>query len=88
MNDLINNQKEVFMNQQKFFIGIAAVAFLIIGVLLGSRLSSTLGTIDMEALIIGLVLTNTIILLIINSEVLDIRELAQSKATIKKGVKK
>lgn len=67
------------MVHQKILIGIVAVIILIVGVFIGSFLALNLGGNDIDAIIIGLVLTNIIILLIISGLVLEMKEMLQSK---------
>ena len=53
------------------------------GIFLGSALAANLEEIDLAAINIGLIFANTIILLIIGSFVLDIKENLESKKSKK-----
>ena len=58
----------------RLFIAITLVIILVFGIFIGSSLTSKLDTKDFEAVIIGLMFTIIILLLIVGSFVLEIRE--------------
>ena len=64
---------------QKFFIGLTAIVFFIIGVFIGDMLLASSGRIDIEAIIVGLLLTVILILLILVGLVLEKKESSGSR---------
>jgi len=64
---------------QKLFIGLVGIVFLVIGISVGNVLSANLKLIDLEAIIIGLILTNTILILILGGLIAEIREAVEYK---------
>ena len=63
----------------KIFIGLVGITFLVIGIFVGNILSANLKLVDLEAIIIGLILSNTILILILGGLVAEIREAVGSK---------
>ena len=66
------------------FIAAAVVVVLIIGLSIGAFLAGQLGTDQLGIVAIGISFTNSILLLIIGSLVLDIKEILQIKKRGKK----
>ena len=68
---------------QRFYIAASAVVIFIVGVFIGEYLAANLisgtGAIDLEAIKIGLLLTIIIVLLMIGSIVLEIKERLPTK---------
>ena len=58
----------------KVFVGFTAIIVLVIGLFLGAYLATNLGTIDLEAIKVGLMLTTIILLLIVGGLVLEIKD--------------
>ena len=63
----------------KFFIGIASIIILVIGLTLGVFLTVNLGLLEIQVINLGLSLSSIIILLLIGGLVLDIREVLVAK---------
>jgi len=68
----------------RLFIAIATVLILVIGILIGNSLSSKLDLKELEAINIGLMFTIIILLLIVGSFVLEIRETLRPQALKRK----
>ena len=64
---------------QRLFIALAAIIILIIGAFIGSYLAVKTGGKDIDAIVVSLSLTTIVLLLIIASFILQIRELLQPK---------
>jgi hypothetical protein len=76
------SRKEVHMTNFKvhrLYVGIASILFFVIGLFLGDMLLASSGFISIEAVIVALVLANMVILLLLGSLVLEIREIVESK---------
>ena len=71
----------------KVFVGVTTIATLVIGLFLGAALASNLGSLYIQVIIIGLVFTNIILLLIIETFLLEIREILQFQKKVKKCLK-
>ena len=71
----------------KIFVGATSIATLIIGLFLGAALASKLGSLYLQVIIIGLVFTNIILLLIIETFLLEVREILQFQKKVKKMFK-
>jgi len=69
----------VDFKNQKLFIGIIAIIFLVIGLSLGEVLSSNLDEISTEAIVIGLLITIIILLLVLGSFIVEIRATIEYK---------
>ena len=68
----------------KIFIGVSAVAILIIGLFLGYLLASNLETVDLEIVNIGLTFTNVILLLLVGGLIIEIKDAIQSQSRRKR----
>ena len=63
----------------KVFIGITAIAILVIGLFLGAYLAANLGSVDLQVVNIALTFTSIILLLVTGGLVLEIKEMLSSK---------
>ena len=70
-------------NHHRFFIALGCIIILVLGILIGGFLAANLGAdtaaLNLEAVKIGLMLTTIVVLLIVGSLILEIRETMQSK---------
>ena len=77
---MIKRGFNVATNQsQKFFIGLTAIVFFIIGVFIGDMLLAGSGRIGIDAIMVGLLLTIILILLILVGLVLENKGFSGSK---------
>jgi len=72
----------------RLFIAIATVVILILGILIGDSLTTKLEPEDIEAINIGLMFTIIILLLIVGSFVLEIREVLRPEVLKRKNNEK
>jgi len=63
----------------KIFVGVVGIVFLVIGIFIGNILSSRLNLIDISGITIGLILTNTILILILGSLIVEIKSDVEPK---------
>ena len=61
-------------HHHRFFIAVTIVIILVLGVFVGASLSSKLNQMDINAVIIGMMFTIIVLILIVGSLVLEIRE--------------
>ena len=70
-------------HHHRLYIAIASFIILVAGIFIGGLLAANLGegivAVDLEAVKIGLMFTTIVVLLILVSLVLEIREMVQSK---------
>ena len=66
-------------HHHRLYIALTSVIILVAGIWIGNLLAANTGVLDLEAVKIGLMFTTIVILLIVVSLILEIREMVQSK---------
>ena len=59
----------------KFVIGFTAIVIFVVGLVVGGYLAANIGVVDLESVKIGLLLTIVILLLMIVSLILEVKEI-------------